>query len=467
MSIVETNWDEILRLRVIGRVGRIIERCFGHAPTLITGSGRWIAGPEESRGCALAARSLALRSAGILLHPCTQHSGQAELVAPIRQGSRCLGYLFAPAAAGADEKLLAELLTLCAEEIVAAAMPGSAPESGAPVAPGRRYNYSEIIGRSQAIQDVCRVLDKVIDTDSTVLIQGANGTGKELIARAIHFNSRRAQERFVVQNCSAFNDNLLDSELFGHRRGAFTGAIADKLGLFEIADRGTFFLDEVGDMSPVLQVKLLRVLQEGTFIPVGDTAMRRTDVRIIAATHRDLFKMVERGEFREDLYYRINVINVRVPALHERREDIPLLAERFLRRFTIERGRPGKRLTQSCLERLKNYSWPGNVRQLENEIERLVVLAGEESLVGEEHLSPHLREAQLEVVRSSEGADGTEGGEAESLEAAVDALESKLIYQVLTRTKWNKTMAAKQLRISRRNLIRKVDKYKLEQRRAR
>jgi two-component system response regulator HupR/HoxA len=264
-----------------------------------------------------------------------------------------------------------------------------------------------------------------------------------------------------VQNCSAFNDNLLDSELFGHRRGAFTGAVADKPGLFEIADRGTIFLDEVGDMSPTLQVKLLRVLQEGTFIPVGDTATHRTDVRIIAATHRDLFKMVERGEFREDLYYRINVINVRVPALRERREDIPLLCEHFLRRFTIERGRPGKQLTKGCLERLKVYSWPGNVRQLENEMERLVVLAGAESLVGEEHLSPHLRETQLE------GVPPAEAGEAESLEAAVDALESNLIYQVLTRTKWNKTKAAQQLRISRRNLIRKVDKYKLEQRRAR
>ncbi|HEX2572832.1 MAG TPA: sigma 54-interacting transcriptional regulator [Polyangia bacterium] len=467
MSIVETNWDEILRLRVLGRVGRIIERCFGCAPALIAGSGRWIAGPEESQGCALAARSLALRSAGILRHACTQHPGQAELVAPIRQGSHCLGYLFAPAEAGVDEQLLAELLTLCAEEIAAVAEPVSALESATSAASRRRHNYSEIIGRSQAIQDLCRVLDKVVDTDSTVLIQGANGTGKELVARAIHFNSHRAQERFVVQNCSAFNDNLLDSELFGHRRGAFTGAVADKPGLFEIADRGTFFLDEVGDMSPTLQVKLLRVLQEGTFIPVGDTATRRTDVRIIAATHRDLFKMVERGEFREDLYYRINVINVRVPALRERREDIPLLAERFLQRFTIERGRPGKRLTQGCLERLKGYSWPGNVRQLEHEIERLVVLAGDESLVGEEHLSPHLLEAQLEVVHAPEGAEAGDGGEAESLEAAVDALESKLIYQVLTRTKWNKTKAAEQLRISRRNLIRKVDKYKLEQRRAR
>jgi len=318
-----------------------------------------------------------------------------------------------------------------------------------------RYPYADIVGRSRAMQDLYRVLDKVIESDATVLVNGENGTGKELIARAVHYNSRRAGERFVVQNCSAFNDNLLDSELFGHKRGAFTGAIADKQGLFEVADKGTFFLDEIGDMSAALQVKVLRVLQEGTFTPVGDTTLRTVDVRIIAATNRDLKKMVEKGEFREDLYYRINVIQVTVPPLRERREDIALLVDHFLKRNAKGRRLKAKRLTKSCMARLMEYAWPGNIRELENEIERLVVLAGDDKLIGEELLSSRIRQ------------ETREDGGPRSLPAAVDALERNLIYEVLKRTHWNKTKAAEELRISRRNLIRKVIKYKLDQRRLR
>jgi two-component system, NtrC family, response regulator HupR/HoxA len=258
-----------------------------------------------------------------------------------------------------------------------------------------------------------------------------------------------------VQNCSAFNDNLLDSELFGHKKGAFTGAIADKEGLFQVADTGTFFLDEIGDMSPALQVKVLRVLQEGTFTPVGDTELRTVDVRIIAATNRELKKMVEKGEFREDLYYRINVIQITVPPLRDRREDIALLIDHFLKRNSKGRRLKAKRLTKSCMARMLEYAWPGNIRELENEIERLVVLAGEDKLIGEELLSPRIRQEVAE-----------EGGP-RSLPAAVDALERNLIYEVLKRTHWNKTKAAEELRISRRNLIRKVTKYKLDQRRLR
>src|SRR5262245_58624455 len=243
---------------------------------------------------------------------------------------------------------------------------------GAPGSDGQiftpRYPYADIVGRSRPMQEMYRVLDKVIESDSTVLIQGENGTGKELIARAVHYNSARVNERFVVQNCSAFNDNLLDSELFGHKKGAFTGAVADKQGLFEVAHRGTFFLDEIGDMSPALQVKVLRVLQEGTFTPVGDTQSRQVDVRIIAATHRDLKRMVERGEFREDLYYRVNVISLTVPPLRERSDDIPVLVEHFLRRNAKGRRLKAKKLTQACLERMLEYPWPGNIRELENEI---------------------------------------------------------------------------------------------------
>src|SRR4029078_10752190 len=181
---------------------------------------------------------------------------------------------------------------------------------------------------------------KIVRSESTVLVHGESGTGKELIARAIHFHGPRAKKPFVVQNCSAFNDNLLESALFGYVKGAFTGAVKDKKGLFEVADGGTFFLDEIGDMSPALQVKLLRVLQEGTFTPVGTTEVKQVDVRVIAATHKDLQKMVERGEFREDLYYRINVIKMVVPRLRERLDDMPLLCDHFLRKPHRNKGRP-------------------------------------------------------------------------------------------------------------------------------
>ncbi|RME16477.1 MAG: AAA family ATPase, partial [Bdellovibrio sp.] len=192
---------------------------------------------------------------------------------------------------------------------------------------GGRYRYDNMIGKSKPMQNLYALLDKIKTADSTVLIQGENGTGKELIAKAIHYNSNRKDKPFVVQNCSAFNDNLLESELFGHVKGAFTGAIRDKKGLFEVADKGTFFLDEIGDTSPQMQVKLLRVLQEGIFMPVGAVTPKKVDVRIIAATNKNLKEMIEQGTFREDLYYRLNVINIQVPPLRERKEDIPLLAE--------------------------------------------------------------------------------------------------------------------------------------------
>src|SRR6185436_8665705 len=204
---------------------------------------------------------------------------------------------------------------------------------------GERYRFENIVGNSRAMQQVFRLLEKIIESESTVLIQGESGTGKELIARAIHYNGPRAKKAFVMQNCSAFNDNLLESALFGHTKGSFTGAIKDKKGLFEMADGGTFFLDEVGDMSPALQVKLLRVLQEGTFTPVGSTETRTVDVRVIAATHKDLQKMVERGEFREDLYYRINVIRLVIPPLRDRVEDLPMLIDHFLRKHYRGKGR--------------------------------------------------------------------------------------------------------------------------------
>ena len=300
------------------------------------------------------------------------------------------------------------------------------------------------------------LIDRIAPSEATVLIQGENGTGKELVARAIHVASARSDRRFVVTNCSAFNDNLLDSELFGHKRGAFTGAVVDKPGLFETADTGTFFLDEIGDMSPTLQVKVLRVLQEGTFNRVGDTETRKVDVRIIAATNRDLSAMVAAGLFREDLYYRIHVLAVHLPALRERPEDIPLLIEHFLSRH--RRQRP-KRLSGECTARMLAYPWPGNVRELENEVERLVVLAGDASQIGAELLSPRIRDWVPTQPATPEL-------DTRSLPAAIEALERRMIGAAMARHRGNKTRVAEELGVSRRNLIRLVQKYQLDSARA-
>jgi transcriptional regulator with PAS, ATPase and Fis domain len=317
--------------------------------------------------------------------------------------------------------------------------------------PNRR-GYAGIIGGSQPMLELYALLDKVAPSDTTVLVQGENGTGKELVARAIHDRSERRDHAFVVTNCSAFNDNLLDSELFGHKRGAFTGAVADKTGLFETADLGTFFLDEIGDMSPALQVKVLRVLQEGTFNRVGDTETRKVDVRIICATNRDLAAMVKDGRFREDLYYRINVINLTLPALRDRKDDVALLIDYFLGRH--RRHRRLKRLTPDCLAQMLAYPWPGNVRELENEIERLVVLAGDASQIDTALLSPR--------IRNYAPGDDEPAIDTGSLPAAVEALERRMIGAAMRRHNGNKTRAAEDLKVSRRNLIRLVQKYQLE-----
>ncbi len=322
---------------------------------------------------------------------------------------------------------------------------------------GSRYKYDNMIGKSKPMQSLYALLDKIKGADSTVLIQGDNGTGKELIAKAIHYNSHRKDKAFVIQNCSAFNDNLLESELFGHMRGSFTGALKDKKGLFEMADKGTFFLDEIGDTSPTMQVKLLRVLQEGTFTPVGSTEMRKVDVRIVAATNRNLKEMVESGTFREDLYYRLNVINLRVPPLRERKEDIPLLAEFFLQKAGEANGGGKRSLTKRALEKLYDYPWPGNVRELQNEMERLVVLSGEETKILPETLSPKI----LETSEKSKVQGARLQGK---LKDALEELERDMIREGLRRTGWNKSKLAKELGISRAGLIMKVEKYTLDKR---
>ena len=356
--------------------------------------------------------------------------------------------------AAAADPLWATLVTATAEHLGVAA-----PR------PRVRRRYDTLIGDSPPMQALYSLLDRVGPSDSTVLIQGENGTGIELVARALHDSSPRALRRFVVTNCSAFNDALLDSELFGHKRGAFTGAVADKPGLFEIADHGTFFLDEIGDMSPALQVKVLRVLQEGTFNRVGDTETRKVDVRIICATNRDLRGMIERGLFREDLYFRINVINLVLPPLRERPSDIPILIDYFLEKHQQAGGGP-KKLSDKCTERLLSHSWPGNVRELENEIERLIVLSGDAELIDEDLLSSRIRHPSPSgPVASPDAATqllaAVQLAAPGSLPAAVEALERKMIAESLARHGGNKTRAAAELKVSRRNLIRLVQQYQL------
>lgn len=322
-----------------------------------------------------------------------------------------------------------------------------------------RSRYLGLIGQSLPMQELFLLLDRIAPSDSTVFISGENGTGKELVAREVHHYSRRADAPFVIQNCSALNENLLESEVFGHKHGAFTGAIADKPGLFDMADGGTIFLDEIGDMSPALQAKLLRVLQDGTFLPVGANVEHKVDVRVICATNRKLKKMVEDGDFREDLYYRINVINVDMPPLRDRRDDIPLLVEYFLAKPALNRQGPGgrKKLSKEAMQRLMEFDWPGNVRELENEVQRLVVLAGSlVSSISEDLLSPRIRHRPLSL------APGNSKGP--TLPDALERLEREMIYAELRKNRWNKTRTAKVLGISRRNLIRKVERYGFDRR---
>ena len=248
-----------------------------------------------------------------------------------------------------------------------------------------KYGFHNIVGKSKKMQEIYRVIAKVATTDSTVLIYGQSGTGKELIARAIHFNSPRREKQFVPVDCAVLSENLLESELFGHVRGSFTGAVTTKPGLFEVADGGTVFLDEVGNISLSIQAKLLRVLQEREFTPVGGTKAKKVDIRLIAATNKDLEKMIKEETFREDLYYRLNIVPIYLPGLRERPEDIPLLAVHFLKKYAEEMGKAIKGFTPEAMEKLMRYPWPGNVRELENVIERTVVMIDDE-MVRMEHL---------------------------------------------------------------------------------
>ncbi|HLU69048.1 MAG TPA: sigma 54-interacting transcriptional regulator [Kofleriaceae bacterium] len=314
-----------------------------------------------------------------------------------------------------------------------------------------KRRFESIIGQSQAMKDVLAQLEKVLDTRATVCIEGETGTGKELIASAIHYQSRRQDKLFVAQNCAALPENLLESELFGHKKGSFTSADSDKKGLFEIADGGTLFLDEVGEMPLTLQAKLLRTLQEGTIRPVGATTEKQVDVRILCATNRDLAAEVERGAFRQDLYYRLMVFPIRLPPLRERRDDVPLLAEHFLRRYCQEYRRHVAGLSQEALDALTAYAWPGNIRELENEIQRLVIQAEPGAWIEVADLSPQIRKVEGTLARIAP-KKGT-------LKEMMEQVERWLITEALRENDNNKTRTAQVLGITREGLHKKLSKW--------
>jgi DNA-binding NtrC family response regulator len=327
-----------------------------------------------------------------------------------------------------------------------------------------RYRFEGLVGRSRAMRDLFQLLETVAATTSTILVTGETGTGKEVVARAIHHNSPRRAQRFVTLNCSAIPETLLEAELFGHVRGAFTGAVGSRQGRLEQANRGTLFLDEVGTMSPAPQMKLLRVLQEREFERVGDSHTIKVDTRVIAATNNDLVKMVQDGTFREDLYYRLNVIPIELPPLRNRKEDIPLLVQHFLQKFLAQRVAgadprsptpsqpPAMSVSQQAMRRLMAYQWPGNVRQLENAVERAVALSGGRTQIEVADL-PNEVQAASEVTVSRD-VDLPEAGL--DLDAYVGDIERALIYRALDKSGGNKGQAARLLHLKRTTLVEKL-----------
>jgi DNA-binding NtrC family response regulator len=316
-----------------------------------------------------------------------------------------------------------------------------------------RYRIDGLVGRSRAMRNLFQLLETVAGTSSTVLITGETGTGKELAARAIHHNSSRRANRFVAINCSAIPETLLEAELFGHVRGAFTGAVGARQGRLEQAHKGTLFLDEVATMSPALQAKLLRVLQEREFERVGDSHTVKIDVRIIAATHSELSKMVADGSFREDLYYRLNVIPVQLPPLRERREDIPLLVQHFLQKLGAEYVPPRTvTMSQEAMRRLMAYSWPGNVRQLENVVERALTFSQGRAQIEIDDLGPEVQA----LPNTGDGTDEWFPDEGIDLERYMEGIELTLIKRSLERTQGNKVRAARLLNLKRTTLIEKL-----------
>jgi len=308
----------------------------------------------------------------------------------------------------------------------------------------KRYSFGNILGKNTRMQSIYELISDISNTDSTVLIQGESGTGKELIARAIHFNSHRKNKPFVVANCSAYSQNLLESELFGHEKGSFTGAIRRKTGRFELAHGGTIFLDEIGEVSPPTQILLLRVLQDHRFERVGGEETLEVDVRVIAATNKKLMEEIRRGTFREDLYYRLNVIPIFVPPLRERKDDVPLLASHFLQKFCQEKSKDVASISPEVMEILLAHSWPGNVRELENVIQHAIIIAKQEKILPKD-LPQYLLQQPLPTKQLISLQDH----------------EKNLIMKTLEETNWNKHQTAKRLKINRSTLYGKMKRYGL------
>jgi two-component system, NtrC family, response regulator PilR len=322
-------------------------------------------------------------------------------------------------------------------------------------------SFAQIVGQSEAMQKVFDMVRKVADSMSNVLICGESGTGKELVARAIHYNSSRSRQSFVTINCSALPEPLLESELFGHMKGSFTGAISNKAGLFEVANGGTIFLDEIGETTPAMQVKLLRVIQEREFRRVGGTRDVKVDVRIIAATNKDLEKAVADGSFREDLYYRLDVIPIHLPPLRLRTGDIPLLVQHFLERFAKSSGKPVPSLSPDALRLLLAHEWRGNVRELENLIERVVAFSsgGE---VGEEEISAWLHRASSAAAAPQAGLPSDLPPDGLDLEELINRIEKDLLLKALERAKWVKKKAARLLHLNTRSFRYRLEKYAIK-----
>ncbi len=315
----------------------------------------------------------------------------------------------------------------------------------------RRYSFKSIIGKSREMQEVYAKIEQIADTRTTVLITGESGTGKELVARALHYNSSRKEKPFIAINCAALPETLIESELFGHERGAFTDAQIRKIGQFELADNGTLFLDEVADLSLATQAKLLRVLQEKEFTRVGGTRTTRVDVRLITATNKNLEQALKQGSLREDLYYRINVVPIHLPPLRERKEDLPLLVNHFLTKKTEEEGHPSKQVSPEAMTLMMNYHWPGNVRELQNIIEQMVTLCSNSTVLPED-LPDHFRKQLKSMTLKEQALSGKI-----SFERAVAEFELDIILEALKKTRYVQTHAADLLGISRRILKYKMD----------
>ena len=318
----------------------------------------------------------------------------------------------------------------------------------------QRFEVQGLIASSAPMRRLFSLMEKVIHVNTTVLIQGETGTGKELIAKVIHYNGPRRDKPFVAENCGALSENLLESELFGHVKGAFTGAVADKKGIFEMADGGTVLLDEIGEMPPSMQVKLLRVLQEGQFRPVGASHFLKVNVRIIACTNRNLEDEMARGQFREDLYYRINVFPLTIPPLRERKEDIPILAAHFLGEFAKKFKRAAPRLTATALELISSFDWPGNVRELQNEMERALTLAGSDQEISEKYLSGKVFDP-MDNTSSNFDSSGT-------LQEVTERIEKQMVNEALETAGGNRSQASKLLGITRQGLLNKIKRYGIE-----